>query len=39
VVFELGPNGKRVGRVGGKFPPPPGPLAFSPYEGAWLICK
>jgi hypothetical protein len=39
VVLELGPGGKRVGRVGGKFPPPPGPLASSPFDGAWSICK
>ena len=38
IVFELGPNGNRVGRIGGQFPPPPGPLAFSPYKGNWVIC-
>jgi hypothetical protein len=39
IVFELGPAGARVGRIGGKFPPPPGPLASSPFQGMWLVCK
>jgi hypothetical protein len=38
VVLELGPNGQRVGRIGGSFPPPPGPLGGSGWQGVWIIC-
>jgi hypothetical protein len=38
VVLELGPGGKRVGRIGGNFPPPPGPLGSSGCEGLWILC-